>query len=225
MRTTGFGVTWRSTSGSPRGVTACGSRTWRAGRGTARRCSHARPRRWSGSTRIPTPTSTLGFATEGPTFASSGAWSRTSRAPATPSSSCRRSSTSSMRTRRCAASPPPRRSRTSRRRTGSPWHVREYTLGEYRALLDPGFAEVVVLGLFHARKLRAHELALRLGWDRVHRGLGVTGAFYDRFVPAISASDFALRETDLDRALDFLAICRGSANPAAAEAGASEHQQ
>src|ERR671919_443898 len=92
-------------------------------------------------------------------------------------------------------------------RSGNPWHVLEYTLDEYSALLEPRFAEVVVLGLFHARKLRAHELALRLGWDRVHRGLGVTGAFYDRFVPAISASDFALRETDLDRALDFLAIC------------------
>ena len=92
-------------------------------------------------------------------------------------------------------------------RSGNPWHVREYTLDEYRALLEPRFAEVVVLGVFHARKLRAHELALRLGWDSVHRGLGVTRAFYDRFVPAISSSDFALRETDLDRALDFLAIC------------------
>jgi SAM-dependent methyltransferase len=93
-------------------------------------------------------------------------------------------------------------------RSDNPWHVREYTLDEYRALLEPRFADVVVLGLFHARKLRAHELALRLGWDRVHRGLGVTGPFYDRFVPAISSSDFALRDAGLERALDFLAICR-----------------
>jgi SAM-dependent methyltransferase len=92
-------------------------------------------------------------------------------------------------------------------RSDNPWHVREYMLDEYRTLLEPRFAEVVVLGLFHARKLRAHDLALRLGWDRVHRRLGVTRAFYDRFVPAISSSDFALRETDLARALDFLAIC------------------
>jgi SAM-dependent methyltransferase len=92
--------------------------------------------------------------------------------------------------------------------SGNPWHVCEYTLDEYRALLEPRFADVVVLGLFHARKLRAHELALRLGWDRVHRGLGVTGPFYDRFVPAISSSDFALRDAGLERALDFLAICR-----------------
>ena len=46
--------------------------------------------------------------------------------------------------------------------------------------------------MFHARKLRIHEVALRLGWDRVHPALRLTKPFYDRFVPAISASDFEL---------------------------------
>jgi hypothetical protein len=65
-----------------------------------------------------------------------------------------------------------------------------------------------MLGVFHAGKLRVHELALRLGWDRVHPALRLTKPFYDRFVPAISASDFKVtREGDLDRALDFLAVC------------------
>jgi hypothetical protein len=66
-------------------------------------------------------------------------------------------------------------------------------------------------GLFHARKLRAHELALRVGWDRMHASLGVTSRFYDWFTPAIAVSDFALRsaaDADMDRALDFLAVCR-----------------
>ncbi len=49
------------------------------------------------------------------------------------------------------------------------------------------FDRVELLGLFHARKLRVHELALRLGWDRVHRALRMTGPFYDRFTPAIAA--------------------------------------
>jgi SAM-dependent methyltransferase len=92
-------------------------------------------------------------------------------------------------------------------KSDNPWHVREYTLDEYRGLLEPCFADVVVLGVFHARRLRAHELALRLGWDRVHRRLAITRRFYDRFVPAITSSDFALRETDLERALDFVAVC------------------
>jgi hypothetical protein len=43
----------------------------------------------------------------------------------------------------------------------------------------------------------------------VHRRLGITSAFYDRFTPAISSSDFVLQpEAPLDGALDFLAVCR-----------------
>ena len=89
----------------------------------------------------------------------------------------------------------------------NPWHIREYTAAEYRELLEPHFSRVELLGLFHARKLRAHELALKLGWDRVHAVLGITKPFYDRFTPAIAASDFELRTEDLDRALDFVAVC------------------
>ena len=93
-------------------------------------------------------------------------------------------------------------------RSDNPWHVREYTAREYRALLDDAFGAVELLGLFHAGKLRLHELALRLGWDRVHPRLGLTDRFYARFVPAIGERDFALRAEPLDQALDFLAICR-----------------
>ncbi len=87
-------------------------------------------------------------------------------------------------------------------KSDNPWHLREYTLAEYRELLEPHFSEVEVLGLFHARKLRVHELALRAGWDRVHQALRLTKPFYDRFTPAIAASDFVLHdesERDLDR--------------------------
>jgi SAM-dependent methyltransferase len=93
----------------------------------------------------------------------------------------------------------------------NPWHLREYGPDEYRKLLEPHFARIEVYGVFHARKLRWHELALAVGWDRVHRALRITKPFYDRFVPAIAASDFALRsesDCDLDRALDFVAVCR-----------------
>jgi SAM-dependent methyltransferase len=96
-------------------------------------------------------------------------------------------------------------------KSDNPWHLREYTLAEYRDLLEPCFAEVEILGVFHARKLRVHELALRAGWDRVHQTLRLTKPFYDRFTPAIAASDFTLRresEADLAKALDFLAVCR-----------------
>ena len=93
-------------------------------------------------------------------------------------------------------------------KSDNPWHLREYDEGQYRKLLEPHFGSVELLGLFHARKLRAHELAIRLGWDRVHPAFRLTKPFYERFIPAIRAGDFRLRTGDLDRALDFLAICR-----------------
>ena len=93
-------------------------------------------------------------------------------------------------------------------KSDNPWHLREYRAEEFRALCESVFDHVEVYGLFHARKLRAHELALRAGWDRLHPALKVTKPFYDRFTPAISARDFVLRRDDLDRALDFVAVLR-----------------
>jgi SAM-dependent methyltransferase len=93
-------------------------------------------------------------------------------------------------------------------RSGNPWHVREYRAEEFRELCGSVFDQVELLGLFHARKLRAHGVALRLGWDRVHARLGLTKSFYDRLTPAISTRDFSLRTSGPDKALDFLAICR-----------------
>ena len=94
-------------------------------------------------------------------------------------------------------------------RSGNPWHVHEYRAEEFRSLLREHYAHVEILGLVHARKLRLHELAIRHArWDDIHPRLGLTKRFYDRFVPAISARDFDLRAGDLDRALDFVAICR-----------------
>jgi 2-polyprenyl-3-methyl-5-hydroxy-6-metoxy-1,4-benzoquinol methylase len=96
-------------------------------------------------------------------------------------------------------------------RSGNPWHVHEYRAAEFERLCRSCFSEVDMYGLFHARKLRAHELALRAGWDAAHARLRLTKRFYDWFTPAISVSDFALRaagESRLDGALDFLAVCR-----------------
>ena len=92
-------------------------------------------------------------------------------------------------------------------KSDNPWHVREYRATEFRRLCEAHFSRVELLGLFHARKLRAHELAIKLGWDSLHKALHFTKPFYDRFTPAIVASDFKLKEGDLDRALDFLAVC------------------
>lgn len=99
-------------------------------------------------------------------------------------------------------------------KSDNPWHLREYTLAEYRALLEPAFSDVTLLGVFHAGKLRLHELALRAGWDRFHNATRLTRPFYSRFTPAISTRDFRLSEHNLERALDFVAICRSDGEAA-----------
>ena len=93
-------------------------------------------------------------------------------------------------------------------KSSNPWHVREYRAADFRELCTAVFGEVELLGLFHARKLALHARALALGWDSVHTRLRLTKPFYEWFTPAIATSDFALRPTGLDRALDFLAVCR-----------------
>ena len=52
-------------------------------------------------------------------------------------------------------------------KSGNPWHIKEYRPEEFRALCEAHFADVELYGLFHAGKLRVHELALKAGWDRV----------------------------------------------------------
>jgi SAM-dependent methyltransferase len=92
-------------------------------------------------------------------------------------------------------------------KSDNPWHIKEYRAAEFEQLCRGVFSEVRMLGLFHARKLRLHELALSCGWDAVHARLRITKPFYDRFTPSIASSDFAFCETGLDGALDFLAVC------------------
>ena len=96
-------------------------------------------------------------------------------------------------------------------RSDNPWHVHEYRAEEFERLCRRHFGSVALFGLFHARKLRVHEFALRAGWDELHPRLGLTERFYGWFTPAIAAQDFALRprgQADLERALDFVAVCR-----------------
>lgn len=96
-------------------------------------------------------------------------------------------------------------------RSGNPWHVHEYTPEEFRALCRASFDHVELHGIFHAGRLRLHDRALAAGWDAVHQRFGLTRAFYERFTPALSVRDFAIRPEGpggLEGALDFLAVLR-----------------
>lgn len=93
-------------------------------------------------------------------------------------------------------------------KSDNPWHLKEYDSDEFEALLQPHFSQVEIYGVFHARRLLLHDIALKIGWDWIHRRLGVTERFYGWFTPSICSSDFRIRKGDLDRALDFLAVCK-----------------
>jgi 2-polyprenyl-3-methyl-5-hydroxy-6-metoxy-1,4-benzoquinol methylase len=96
-------------------------------------------------------------------------------------------------------------------RSDNPWHVHEFQAAELEQLCNAHFGSVHMYGLYHARKLTAHALMLRLGWDALHPRLGLTKPFYRWFTPAISVRDFALRAggpSQLDGALDLIAVCR-----------------
>lgn len=94
-------------------------------------------------------------------------------------------------------------------KSDNPWHLKEYRAHEFRELCESVFDAVELHGLYHARKLRAHGLALSLGWDRIHRSLALTDPFYRWFTPSIAATDFVLADRrPLHGALDFVAVCR-----------------
>ncbi|MBJ7472115.1 MAG: class I SAM-dependent methyltransferase [Solirubrobacteraceae bacterium] len=93
-------------------------------------------------------------------------------------------------------------------RSDNPWHVYEYKPDEFEALCRKVTPNVEMYGVWHANKLRAHELVLKAGWDRVHKTLRITKPFYNRFIPMISASDFALRQGDLTTSLDLVAVLK-----------------
>ena len=95
-------------------------------------------------------------------------------------------------------------------RSDNPWHVYEYRAHEFAALCRASFTRVDIFGVFHARRLRAHELALRLGWDAAHSRLGLTERFYGASRrPSRRATSACARATSqAQRALDFLAVPR-----------------
>lgn len=96
----------------------------------------------------------------------------------------------------------------------NPWHVREYRAAEFRALCEAHFGRVELHVVNHARGLRAHGWVVRSNWMKVYERRGLAKRFYDWLGPRIAVADFEIvaappgRDHELDRAIDFLAVCR-----------------
>jgi 2-polyprenyl-3-methyl-5-hydroxy-6-metoxy-1,4-benzoquinol methylase len=113
----------------------------------------------------------------------------------------------------------------------NPYHLREYSAGELAALLGQVFADVRLLGMFGNEKVREFDRRRAQAIRRVLRldPLGLRNALPKPLVrfafarlavlvrrnaksgapgASIAPEDFAMREGDLDEALDLVALCR-----------------
>lgn len=126
----------------------------------------------------------------------------------------------------------PNRLRTT---IANPYHVREYTASELRAELSTVFSDVTIRGVlgndkverFEQRRARAVRNIMRLDPLGLHNLLPrsiVEFAFAKlaRVVrrrarpagaPLIQPENFSVRDDNIERAIDLLAICSGSAGP------------
>ena len=97
-------------------------------------------------------------------------------------------------------------------KSDNPWHLREYTAAEYRALLEPHFAEVRLLGVFHARQAARPRARPRPGLGPRPQG----AADHEALLRPLHPGDRRLRlrparrvpRTTSTAALDFVAVCR-----------------
>ena len=90
----------------------------------------------------------------------------------------------------------------------NPWHVKEYRAAEFASCARRCSATSSCSGCSTRASCACTSWRWRWAGTRSTPGSGSPKPFYDRFTPAIAASDFALRAGGLDEALDFLAVCR-----------------
>jgi SAM-dependent methyltransferase len=91
----------------------------------------------------------------------------------------------------------------------NPFHIREYDLSQFRDLMSRHFAEVRISGLFHARKLRLHDLLTGKNFSqfclrfppRLYRSF-----YLPWFLPSLTTRDFRVKDDRLQEALDFIGM-------------------
>ncbi|PIQ88141.1 MAG: hypothetical protein COV73_00425 [Candidatus Omnitrophica bacterium CG11_big_fil_rev_8_21_14_0_20_43_6] len=85
------------------------------------------------------------------------------------------------------------------------FHVREYLVDEFKSLLNTVFAEVEIFGLKRGAKLNFYRWLKKAGLCNIlPRRINPVVKFYEN----ANTQDFILDEKSLDRALDFIAVCR-----------------
>ena len=95
----------------------------------------------------------------------------------------------------------------------NPFHIIEYDSSQFLDLMRSLFPEVELVGIFHARKLRLHDLVSRRNFSQFCLELPprLDRLFYrPLFIPSLGTRDFRIGSNGLEDALDFIATGRKS---------------
>jgi ubiquinone/menaquinone biosynthesis C-methylase UbiE len=92
----------------------------------------------------------------------------------------------------------------------NPFHTIEFDATELAGALDPHFDSVEMMGVFHGSRIKRWEMARRASLPEtlIEQPAPVWSDGLRRRVHALTADDFAIRATKVDRSLDLLAIAR-----------------
>lgn len=93
----------------------------------------------------------------------------------------------------------------------NPFHLREYTPGEFREVLQPHFDEVDISGLFHAGWLALNDRLKVVDFIKVYEMGRLNPRLWTHrlLTPLVGTRQFRFDTDCLERCLDVVAVCRG----------------
>lgn len=100
----------------------------------------------------------------------------------------------------------------------NPFHIREYDPEQFLQFMSGYFPEVELIGIFHAGRLKLHDTITRRSFSQFCLDIPprLKRWFYlPWFLPSLKTRHFDLAKTELNRALDFIAL--GRSGPPAKE--------
>ncbi len=93
----------------------------------------------------------------------------------------------------------------------NPFHLREYTPGEFRSALGPYFGKVAISGLFHAGWLALNDRLKVVDFIKVYEmgRLNPRRWTHRLLTPLVGIRQFRFDTEGLESCLDIVAVCRG----------------
>lgn len=87
----------------------------------------------------------------------------------------------------------------------NPFHIKEFTYGEFELLIQKVFSEYNIYGLFYNSKLKFYERLKKIGvFKLLPKPMDIVNRFYNN----ITVNDFAWKKENLIQCVDFMAVCK-----------------